>query len=1110
RQLAAYFTLNEAANDEALEGAALIEALRTHLAAQLPDYMRPSSFTHLEALPLTPNGKLDRRALPEPERQINAENYVAPRNEIELALQTIWQSLLRRSPIGVHENYFNLGGDSILSIQIIARARDMGLGLSPRDLFEHQSIAELALAVQPLATLLADQGTLTGPLPLTPIQRYFFADAPGEPWHFNQAMLLTVPADIDPKALRAALAALISHHDALRLRFRRDAEGWRQDYAEPCGELPLHIEDLREMPPSARAGEMQQRCDAWQASLDLADGPLLRLVLMHLDSGQARLLWCIHHLAVDGVSWRILLEDLHRAYGQAKAGAPIELGSKTSAYRAWAKTLERWRTSEACTAQAVFWHEDPRVLPLPVDHPRGPNRTIDTRQYTLELDIETTKNLLEQAPRAYRTGINDLLLSALLLALRQWSGRDAQRIDLESHGRAALDDAIDLTRTVGWFTALYSVVLTLPGSEDLGAVIKSVKEQLRRIPYDGVGDGVLRQLGGESRARGEVVFNYLGQFDQSLPGDGLFGFASEQPGRMMSLLGERTHRLAINGLTQDRRLSLSFSYSAEQYDEATIVALAEHYRRHLKTLLAHCAQHHGITPSDFPLAGLDQAALDALSQRFGDHIAELYPLAPMQQGMLFHSLYAPERGEYVEQLHLALDGALDPEALRQAWEALLARHSVLRSAFLSDQTQPVQLVLDRVALPWQALDWRDRSAEAQRQALATLLTKERARGFDLDHAPLLRLQLIHESALRHRLVWHHHHLLLDGWSLPILFGELLALYDALRSGATAQLAPIRPYRDYIAWLQRQEPTAARTYWQTELADFTAPTPIPLPRPETPEAGYGSCRQVVPIAALQAFAKTHRLTLNTLVQGAWALLLGRYSGEPEVVFGVTGSGRQIPLAGIDAMVGLFINTLPLRVKLEAEAVVPWLGAIQERPQANNAYAHTPLADIQGWSAVPNGVALFESLLVFENYPLGDTLDQAQAAELHIAEVQAIEYTNYPLTLAVVPGKTLQLMLSYDRTRFAAADMERLLAHLQTLLEAITEVPERALAALSLLTETERHQLQAWNATEVAYPQDQTVVDLFQQQVAKTPDNTAVVFGDETLSYAELNARANRLA
>ncbi|MDM8557191.1 amino acid adenylation domain-containing protein [Candidatus Parabeggiatoa sp. HSG14] len=1120
-RLAAYVILSEKLKVKSeksinIEESSLFTELRTWLKSHLPDYMVPAHFTVLDKLPLTPNGKVDRKALPKPNLNALSTSYQAPRTETEQCLVEVWSQILKQTKIGIFDNFFERGGDSILSIQMVARVRTQGLELSPHDVFEHQTIAELAQVVRlGTTTIVAEQGLITGSVSLTPIQHALFARQLAEPWHFNQAVLLAVPKHLNPVALQKALAIILEHHDALRLRVVKNKTEWQQWQATPNDEIPFHQEDLSE----ESAQTLKERINFWQASLNLEKGPLVRLVFFQLKT-EARLFWCIHHLAVDGVSWRILLEDLQTAYYDALSNKSSSLPNKTSAFKTWAEHLNQWAKSDALSAQAKNWHELPKGNSLPIDNPDGNNQIADTQHYTITISAEVTKRLLTETPAAYHTQINDILLTALMLVLQTWTGYKKNLIDIESHGRATLFDDIDLSRTVGWFTSLYTKSLALPTETeetketDLGLALKAIKEQLRQIPDDGIGYGVLRYLCQEDLPQGQILFNYLGQFDQSIS-ESEWALAPEDSGRSHSLQNEREYLIEINGQIANACLSLTWSYSGEQYQAQTIQRLADNYQQQLQLLIEHCATHYGYTPSDFPLARLTQNPLEQIVNTYGNNLANIYPLSPMQQGMLFHTLYAPDSGVYFVQFHCGFTGDLKVEAFRQAWELIVERHSLLRTAFWIEGEKPLQLVCQQVSLPWQYLDWCDLSPSLHQQQLDTLLTTERQQGFELNQAPLIRLQLIRENEKQYRFVCHFHHLLMDGWCLPILFTELLEIYQAYQQGEKPSLPPVRPYQAYLSWLAQQDFTKAQSYWQEQLKGFSAPTPLPIGQSSIQPANYQSVNLILDASLnhqLESFIHQHHLTLNTLVQGAVALLLARYSGESEVVFGITTSGRQVPVVGIEQMLGVFINTLPLRVQLENKTILNVLQTILQQQQKDNQYAYSSLADIQSWSEVPNGVALFETLVVFENYPVDEKLkkDNLPADSLQLTEVKGIEYTNYPLTLTVVPVDTLHFQLTYDSNRFSLVNMERLLTHLSLLLEGLVTNPTHVWHQLPLLTKEEQQQFITWNQTAINYPSDQTMVDLFQAQVEKTPDNIAVIFEDQQLTYFELNSKANQLA
>ncbi|MCP4662962.1 MAG: amino acid adenylation domain-containing protein, partial [bacterium] len=935
--------------------------LRDLLRKKLPDYMVPSAVVLLEALPLTPNGKLDRAALPAPETWAPelAGDYTAPRSPVQEVLARIWARVLRLPRVGIHDNFFALGGDSILSIRIIAEANREGLGLTPKDLFLRQTVAELAEVAEsarankgkpryaqdlkdlegtasgtrhpprrlPLPPL---EGNVTGPVPLMPIQRWFFEQELPEPRHFNQAMLVAVDRRPDPHLLAQAVAHLLRHHDALRLRFAREAGRWRQFHAELAGEVPVAWPDLSRLGEGALPGAIERAAAELQASLDLTTGPLVRVA--YFDPGRAgpgRLLIVIHHLAVDGVSWSILLEDLASAWRQLEERRPVALPAKTTSFKEWAERLEEHARSEETQRELDDWLAASRPDRLPVDFAGASNTSASVATVAVELSAEDTRLLLREVPAAYRTCIDEVLLTALARSLARWTGRRTLLVEIEGHGREEIFAGVDLSRTVGWFTSTFPVVLELREEAGPAETLKTIKETLRAIPRRGIGYGLLRYLSAESAEKlgplpgPEVSFNYLGQFDPWLSGaEGLFGPAGESKGPARSRRGRRSHLLEIDGGITGGRLGMTWSYSRNLHRRSTIETLAQDFAEELRALIAHCLspQAGGNTPSDFPLAGLDQEPLDQLTA--GDRgIEDVYPLSPTQQAMLFRTLTEPESAVYFEQSSWSLTGALEVPAFRRAWERVVERHPVLRTAFVWERLErPLQIVHRQAAIPWEVDDWRRLAAGEQETRLAALLEADRRRGFEPTQAPLMRLALLRLGDDRYRFLWSAHHLLLDGWSTPLVLDEVFTFYDAFRRGDELERRRPRPYRDYIAWLEEQDPAAAESFWRRALAGFTRPTPLVMERPRNASDDGAACqdelRRWLPAratAALDGFARRQRLTLNTLVQAAWALLLGRYGGEDDVVFGATVAGRPASLAGSESMVGLFINALPVRVR-----------------------------------------------------------------------------------------------------------------------------------------------------------------------------------------------------
>jgi len=499
------------------------------------------------------------------------------------------------------------------------------------------------------------------------------------------------------------------------------------------------------------------------------------------------------------------------------------------------------------------------------------------------------------------------------------------------------------------------------------------------------------------------------------------------------------------------------------------------------------------------------------------NIEDFYPLSPAQQGILFHSLYQPESGVYFGQLLCVLRGDLNVSAFRNSWQKVVDRHPILRTCFLWENVkEPVQVVRKQAPLSWQQMDWRSLSATQQEQQLETFLKADREQGFDLTSAPLIRIALAQLQEDAFQFILSHHHLVLDGWSQAIVLKEVFAFYQAECQGADLQLKRPRSYRDYIAWLQQQDLAEAESFWRQTLQGFTTPTSLVVGGKLSCKSGEGSRGEaeikLPDLAPLQELVRQYKLTINTLVQGAWALLLSRYSGEEDIIFGVTVSGRSPELIGAESMVGMLINTLPVRVSVSAEdSIISWLQQLQSHSIEVRQYEYSPLVEIQQrWSQIPLNTPLFESIVVFENYPVDSSLQRGKSG-LEIGDVRSVENTNYPIALMAIAQSELALKIMYDRSRFEQGAIERMLGHLQVLLEGMAANPHQPLKNLPLLTPAEKQQiLVEWNGTKADYPQDNCIHQLFEQQAERTPDAVAVVFEDQKVTYRELNERANQLA
>ncbi|MBV9788758.1 MAG: amino acid adenylation domain-containing protein, partial [Chloroflexi bacterium] len=1091
--------------------------LRAHAAAKLPEYMVPSAFVILDEMPLTASGKADRKALPAPEQSAGASaaEYVAPRNAVEEQLAEIWAGLLPLEHIGINDNFFQIGGDSIISIQVIARARQRGIVLEVKHMFQAPTIAglaELAKVEEAVVAPVAEQDVLTGALPLTPPQLRFFAQNLAEPNRASHTLLVEATTMLDAAALEQALDAILAQHDALRLRFTGDGENrWSQQYVDLAQARQAQILSV-----ATADAPIEQLAAEAQAGLNIERGPLFHATLIQRGDSSALLL-IAHELVADTLSWSLLLDDLATAYTQITGGATIELPAKSYSYREWATALERYAQSAELQRERGFWQATlDRATTPSVDSAQN------TDTLTITLSRATTDQLLEQVPPAYRTETDEILLIALAQTLADWSEQRDLVIGLLRDGRAHAFEHIDTARTTGQFRVAFPARLTVPRGDDLALTIKTIKQRLRSMPNP-LGYAALRYLSDQPLAGAEpqISFAFLGR--RATSDDALFRVAETNLGEGSAQ--QRGEQLSVTAeVTESGELSVSWRYSREHYDRATIEGLIASFGTHLRALIAHCSQpgNFGYTPADFPMAALSQLQLDEI---FGQlrGIQDIYPLAPMQEGLLFRDMYLPGSDSYFNQNVLELIGDLDQQAMHAAWQAVMDHYVILRTGFIAERlAKPVQYVLDSVPVAWQTEDWRHLDAEQQKQALDDLLIRDRkAGGFDLSRPPLLRIRLVQLADDRHYVMWSHHHILIDGWCLSLIWSSVFVAYDRLRLGQPADLPYSRPYRDYVAWVQRQDTGgAAEQFWRDYLSGFDAPTRF-REIEKYIDADFNTYEfkfTVEKTNRLKELAKQAHVTLNNVVQAAWGMLLQTYSNQDDIVFGVSVSGRPVEILGVEEMVGLFINTLPLRAQLTPEMpLFTLLRQLQQQMVQINEHSFVPLAKVK--SLTPNGWGggkpIFDSLIAFENYP-EDKLPADEIAGLAIRDVLAVEKTEYPLGMIVLPEKELIFHLNYDTEQFSLAEIKQIEQQLTNVLDAMLQQPEGTLGELSLLCLAERRQiLVEWNDTAVDFGRPLVASQLFAEQVARTPDAIAVSFEAGTrervqLSYRELNARANQLA
>lgn len=1112
--------------------------IQLELQKVLPDYMLPAGIHFLDQLPYTINGKLDLAALPSPKFEDQQVTYAAPRNQTEAILCRIWEEVLGASQVGINDNFFNLGGDSILSIQIISRANQSGLSLSVKQLFQQQTIALLAGVATPTDALItAPQGIIYGSYSLSPIQHWFFETFQGDLNHFNQSIYLEINHSVQPVSLKKAFGYIVKHHDLLRSTFTLlsdNESGFQASITSEHDPLSFEFHDYSALPEFDQNSQISSLANKLQSSLNIAKGELLRVTLFKIGNDKPnKLLLISHHLVVDGISWRILLEDLDSLLEQLESESILRLPAKTMSFPQWTDILYQYANNEALE-DLEYWQKQQikqkQIFPTDFEYEASQNNWGSTTHFEITLNASLTKALLTEVPQAYRTQINDILLSALAIALNQWSSLEDFEIAIEGHGREEIVAGLDISRTVGWFTSTFPLKLKYFAEEPIGATILRIKEQLRNIPKNGISYGLLRYLNSsdstdclrQALTYSPISFNYLGQFNQTTAGKFLLGEATGDTGSDFSQSGSRQALIDLNARISANQFNLQISYSKNVYRHENIKAFGDLYLIALTSIIHHCSNEAQVsyTSHDFPLATLSASNYDALYSKYQNNIQDIYPLSPMQQGMVFHTRFNTSSGAYIIQMGCRMAGNFSPTAFQSAWATVIQRHPSLRTVIYEDyQTQDYQLVLNQVSPSWHLLDWTHLSTDDQDLHWDELLIKDRFEEHALDSSSQMRFYLAKTNHDGWRFLWSHHHLMTDGWCLPIIMKEVLHFYAHPEQ---LDLPLPNPYRDYIEWLGLQNIEDAKNYWTNYLQGLDAPTPLGITSGDfqinqSNKFAYQNMSHFLSeelSGSLNQFAKKYRFTLSNLMQATWALLLGIYSQTNDVVFGATVSGRPPELKGVENMVGLFINSLPVRAHLHPEKnIQQFLLELMENQLESDHYSYTPLVTIQSCSEISQRLPLFDSILIFENYPLDSSID-VQAEALSIGDLEVYEQTHFPIAITVSGGEQIPIKVTFNEALIPKESIRLLLNHFENLLQFLSHNPNATLSEwmVNALTKEESYSLvETLNETKDTFPEHLlTLSDLFEAQVNKSADKIAVSLANEQLTYFDLNRLANQLA
>lgn len=1108
------------------------EIIRKYLAEFLPDYMIPSHIINIERFPLKASGKIDIEKLPEPLLELEKQNFdINCYSDVQLAFSEIWSEYLgvNKSNIGLDNDFFELGGDSILAIQIISKINKRGYKLSPKHLLENRTIRKLVNISQHfIGNKITPIDSIKGEITLTPIQNWFFNQDIPDKNHFNMSQLYELNGN--KKSIEIALQKVINNHDAFKIRFNKTDNEYIQYYNTQTQNYNFESVDISKEKEVIQERILKQKAFEMQKSIDICKGPIINCMYFTRNENENDWLFItVHHLVMDGISWRIFTEDFRTEYQNLIEGNTTTI-SKTSSFKKWSENLKTYARTDQLKRETKYWLTTLTDKPssLPTDFNKGNNRAA-TSMITKKMSVAATKLLLSDVQKTYNTQINDILLTSLVDILRNWTGNTDVLINLEGHGRENGFENTDISRTIGWFTTIFPVEFSTEWffNKDLGAAIKSVKEQIRKIPKKGLSYGIARYLSEDkvtrdlliSKKNAEISFNYMGQFSNGSKVSAIVP-SNYHVDTDRTNQGLREHLIEINCSIQENILVLNWTFSKSKYKFDTIDKLASQYILVLEKFINHCMNKNKSesTPSDFPLATLNQSELDYIEESYDGQIEDIWNPTPLQEGMLFHTLYDDKRSMYYVQSCSELHGKIDFSIFNKSWNILIDRHDILRSQFILEKIdKPLLLVNKKIHFNIEVFDRSIYSKQQNDKFFEELVEIDRHESINLTIAPLMKIKLIKYSDHLTKMIWGYHHAIMDGWTYTLIMNDLFSIYRDLKTNNFQEFLDKHSFANYITWRkEKKAQEVERSFWSKELKGIQEATSLNIN--DKKDKNTGSTNNTLSLLLskketkiLDLAAKRNKVTLNTLCLGSWALLLSKYSSSKDVIFGVTGSGRSTEIIDSEDTVGLFINTLPMRIILENDTEISvWLKDIQNKQWQLREYEYSSLSDIKEWSEMDNSSPLFNQIFVFENYPSIDR-NPNQKNDFVMKNQHSIEHTNYPLSVTVKPGEQIELEISYIENEYTSISIRRMLEHFKNIALELANTRITTVNHVNMLGIEEEYKIINEFNHEIEFPESRdNIISIFKNAAEKNPSQIAIISGNKKINYEELDKKSDMLA
>ncbi len=1103
KHLCLYFTASEKIN---------IDDLQNALASKLTPYMVPEAYMQLEVLPLTPNGKVNRKALPIPELRSGVE-FVEPDGELEVIVSDAFAQVLNfEDKVGALDSFFALGGDSIKCIRLVSILKQKGIDIQVSQIMKLKTVREIAKNCKTADNIQISQTPINGDVADSAIVGFFFdLNLPKEN-HFNQSYLLQAKERVNMDAMKKVFAAIWKQHDMLRAvvkdkhLFVRDADAVMQ-----FDEIDVH--DV------ASAGV---ECTKRQEGIDMA-GSLFNVTVLHLPDYDLLLMVC-HHIVVDAVSWRIILDDLAGGYAQALEGGEVKLQEKTHTYKDYVEACYKYRNSYKLETEISYWQSVQQKLDsLETSDCKNHNR--DNGHIAVTLDSENTDKLVHNVSTVFSTEINDLLMTAVGRSYMALTGNNALSVQMEGHGREDLSCPLHTECTVGWFTSVFPVVIDgLSG--DMRKDIRNVKEIMHRIPNKGVGYNILRFVDGNeaiefSRDKVALVgFNYLGEMTSGNENDNVPFTASKEVVLSPDFASENKFgpSISINCSISDGVFGLSMDYDRTVISDGDAKKFADGIVSELKDITAYLLSKTDkeITASDLgELEWSDEEFENVYSQfmKMGTPIRRIYPLSPMQEGILLHFIMSPNSLAYRLVSTFSMDMLPTYNQLRYALDRLGAKHEVLRSALIYRGVEQYrQAIVDRPL----GLEMVDVSNEADiEEAAHNIHLREQQRGFDMQNDPLFRIICVKTSDVSCKLILAVHHILVDGWCIGLFTADLLKYMTEAITGKESAMDNSNDgrYERFVRELRLKNMNAGLEYWRNLLGGYNIKAVIPsyglVPENEQTDDKDTLVIKGDVVTQLQNLCNTEQVTMNTVVELAWGLTLHVFNHTNDAVFVKVVSGRNNSSESVEDLVGLFINSVPVRVVTnEGQSIRDAVKAVHTQAVNTNEWDFCPLSQIQQQSEL--GQDLFQSIVAFENY--ADNTENIKDYPFTLKHEYSKEESFNDITVTAYTGNgTLVVNIEFDKTKYTMDYIDRVLSVFRQIVSVIADNPDMDVQKISALDKSATLELmELGRGDTLRYNKKETLIDLFKKQVDKTPDSTCVVYKDKSFTYAEIDKITDKLA